>query len=125
MSASRHTRGRATSPRRPAAAEPAKNRRGAGGRFTPGTSGNPNGRKAGTPNKATIEVREVCAAIVDDPAYVQKVKARALAGELPPAVETMLWYYRFGKPVERHHVALGDVDAFGALEAAVAEANGE
>ena len=59
------------------------------------------GRQKGTPNKATLEVREACAAIVDDAAYQRNLLTRARAGDLPPAVECMLWHYRFGKPKER------------------------
>lgn len=59
------------------------------------------GRARGTPNKATVEVKAACAAIVDDPTYRRTLAARARAGELAPAVECMLWYYRFGKPKER------------------------
>ena len=62
------------------------------------------GRKKGTPNKATLEVREACAAIVEDGAYQRHLLVRARAGELPPAVECMLWHYRFGKPKERLEV---------------------
>ena len=56
------------------------------------------GRKKGTPNVATVEARAVCAAIVNDPAYVAKLKVRAKSGKLAPAVETMLWQYAHGKP---------------------------
>lgn len=91
-----------------------------GRRFAKGNPGGP-GRPAGTPNKATLAVREVCAAIVEDPAYRKKLRARALAGDLAPAVETMLWYYRYGKPKET--VALLTEDPFAALDAAVDEAN--
>ena len=59
------------------------------------------GRKKGTPNKATVEAKAACAAIVDDPVYRRKLKAAALARELPPVVETMLWHYAKGKPKER------------------------
>jgi hypothetical protein len=59
------------------------------------------GRRKGTPNRATLEVKAACAAIVEDTAYRRKLLARARAGTLPPAVECMLWHYRFGKPKER------------------------
>lgn len=39
--------------------------------------------------------------ILENPKYVANLKKRALAGELPPAVETMLFYYLYGKPVEK------------------------
>jgi hypothetical protein len=59
------------------------------------------GRKKGVPNKATAEVRAACAAIVDDPAYLRQLHARAKAGTLAPAVECMLWHYAKGKPKEQ------------------------
>jgi hypothetical protein len=62
------------------------------------------GRAKGTLNKATREAKEFCASVVDDPAYQANIRRRALAGELPPAIEQMLWYYAKGKPVERQEV---------------------
>jgi len=62
---------------------------------------NRGGRKPGVPNKATTEAKEFAAAILGDPRYVKKLRARAFAGKLHPSVETMLWYYRSGKPKER------------------------
>jgi len=93
------------------------------GRFPKGVSGNPAGKKPGTPNRVTVVAREVAAEIVDDPEYRTRLKARALAGELAPAVESMLFHYRFGKPKERVEVSV--VDPFEAIEDAVAEANAE
>lgn len=59
------------------------------------------GRKKGTPNKVTKEAREAASRIVDDPEYRENLLLRAKAGRLAPAVETMLWHYAKGKPVER------------------------
>lgn len=58
------------------------------------------GRAKGTRNKNTVDVQAVCRAMVDDLVYRKKLKVRLLAGELPPAVETMLWHYAHGKPKE-------------------------
>lgn len=60
------------------------------------------GRAKGTPNKVTVEAREACSLIVDDPIYRAKLLAKARKGALHPAVECMLWHYSKGKPVERH-----------------------
>ena len=56
------------------------------------------GRPKGIPNKATKEVKELARKLVLDPEYQAKLKQRLLKGTLPPAVETQLWHYAFGKP---------------------------
>lgn len=66
------------------------------------------GRIKGTPNKATVDAQRAAADIVDDPVYREQLKARALKGELPPAIETMLWHYAKGKPPDELRV--GDKD---------------
>jgi hypothetical protein len=38
--------------------------------------------------------------MVDNPAYRRALMKRLLAGELAPAMETMLWAYAKGKPKE-------------------------
>lgn len=58
------------------------------------------GRKKGTPNKATVEAKEACAEIVDDPKYRAKLLSAARRRKIPPAVECMLWHYAKGKPKE-------------------------
>ena len=56
------------------------------------------GRQHGSLNKATVEAREACAALVDDPEYRRRLGERLRGGELPPAVECVLWHYAKGKP---------------------------
>ncbi len=84
------------------AARPSKKRsengRNARGQF----AGQPGpGRKKGTPNKVTVEAQKACAAIVDDPAYREKLLAAARARDLAPGIEAMLWHYAKGKPKEQ------------------------
>ena len=74
------------------------------GRFQPGQSGNAAGRPIRARNRATLEAKEFCASVVDDPAYQTKLRRRAVAGKLSPAIECILWYYAKGKPVERQEV---------------------
>jgi hypothetical protein len=58
------------------------------------------GRQKGTPNKATDEARKAAAAIIEDPDYVKNLLSRARRGKLAPAVECLLYTYRYGKPKE-------------------------
>lgn len=46
------------------------------------------------------EAQKVARDIICDADYQMALKARAAAGRLPPAVETMLWAYGYGKPAE-------------------------
>jgi hypothetical protein len=56
------------------------------------------GRKRGTPNKATREIKAATAAFLSSPAYVAAAKKRILKGE--PHLETLWHHYAFGKPKE-------------------------
>jgi hypothetical protein len=56
------------------------------------------GRPKGRLNNATIEVRRICTALVNDPKYRDNLTRRLQSGKLAPAVECLLWYYSFGKP---------------------------
>ena len=59
------------------------------------------GCRPGSPlNKATVEAKAACAALVDDLLYRQRLATRLRAGKLSPAVECMLWYCAKGKPKE-------------------------
>ena len=74
------------------------------GRFRKGASGNPAGRRPG-PNKATIEAKAACQAIVNDPTYQKNLLARLRAGTAAPGVECMCWYFAHGKPTETLEVS--------------------
>ena len=56
------------------------------------------GRPAGTLNRATKEVGTFCRQLVSDPEYRESLETRLRAGTLPPALESMIWHYAFGKP---------------------------
>jgi hypothetical protein len=76
---------------------------------TPFVKGDPRaGRPKGTLNKASIEVKELARSLLSDPGYVANLKARLIAGECPPPVETMLWHYAYGKPKESVELTTGD-----------------
>ena len=69
-------------------------------RFKPGQITNPNGRPRGTLNRVTVEVREVAHKLISSPHYVKTLMRRINAGEANH-MEPILWYYAYGKPVER------------------------
>jgi hypothetical protein len=75
--------------------------RGPHGRFTKGHARVPgSGRRKGQRPKVLQEAKAACEAIIDDPAYRENLKARAINGELAPAMEVLLWQYAKGKPRE-------------------------
>src|SRR5438094_4126901 len=77
------------------------------------------GRRPGSLNKVTVEAKEFCASIVDDPEYQKTLRRRALRGELPPAPEAMIWHYAKGKPKEQVDLSLTqriDADIIARLE---------
>ncbi len=80
--------------------------------FQPGKSGNPQGRPVGAKNRTTIEAREAAARIVDDPTYREQLRQRMIDGSAG-AMETLLWIYAKGKPVE--HVAPDGPSTFARL----------
>lgn len=55
------------------------------------------GRKKGTPNKATREIREAARAVLERPEYLAGLQARIDAGSAP-AIEGLLYHYAYGKP---------------------------
>lgn len=66
------------------------------------------GRPAGVPNKATQEMKSLAQRLVKDRVYRVNFRKRLQAGELPPAVETMLYHYAYGKPADNLNVK-GDI----------------
>ena len=68
--------------------------------FKPGVSGNPRGRRPGTQNKRTIEVRELCTRLLAHPDYLPSLQKRLIAGVAGP-MEAVVWAYAFGRPPDR------------------------
>jgi hypothetical protein len=73
--------------------------------FRPGQSGNPRGRTPGTQRRRTIEVRDVCNELIDDPDYRDALRRRLIAGTAG-GVEILMWHYAKGKPVDRVETGL-------------------
>ena len=55
------------------------------------------GRKAGTLNKATIEIKEFARGILEDPIYQKGLRDRVIQGKAPQ-IEILLFHYAYGKP---------------------------
>lgn len=66
--------------------------------FTPGH--NKGGRPPGVPNKVTKQVKEIAQRLLTGDDYRKNLRRRLRDGTCPPAVETMLWHYAYGKPKE-------------------------
>jgi acyl-CoA-binding protein len=65
--------------------------------FQKGKSGNPAGKKPGTVNKVTRDIREFARECLESPDYVRRLKGRLEAGKAPH-METLLAHYAYGKP---------------------------
>lgn len=70
--------------------------------FTKGCNPGP-GRPKGALAQRTIEVREFAARVIDDPGYQANLIGRIKKGQANH-IESLLWFYRYGKPVERVEV---------------------
>lgn len=53
-----------------------------------------------------VDARIAAGNILDSAEYQDSLLRRARLGTLPPAIEQMLWHYRYGKPVDRSEVTL-------------------
>ena len=58
------------------------------------------GRKRGSPNKVTVEVRTWARSVVEDPQVHATTLDLARTGRLAPAVLIELLHYAYGKPKE-------------------------
>ena len=54
----------------------------------------------GTTRFSQQEAKSFCRRILSTDAYRVQLEKRLLSGSLPPALETMLWHYSYGRPVE-------------------------
>lgn len=70
-------------------------------------AGNP--RPKGVPNRKSSRrisaAEKLASKIVDSPEYFKSLMDRAFAGTLPPAIEMLLWHYRFGRPVNKVEIS--------------------
>lgn len=66
------------------------------------------GRPKGTPNKVTIEMREIARGLINDEQYQKTFQAAWRSRELAPAIEAMMYHYGYGKPKETHELTGAD-----------------
>ena len=64
------------------------------------------GRMKGTPNKATVEIKELAREILEDPAYQKHLRVRIIQGKAE-RIEALLYHYAYGRPVENITSAQG------------------
>jgi hypothetical protein len=64
------------------------------------------GRKSGTPNKATVEIKEFARSVLEDPLYQKCLRDRVMQGKAPQ-IEVLLFHYAYGKPKEHFSVERG------------------
>jgi len=58
--------------------------------------------------KITNEARFFALQIVRNETYRKNLLTRAMTGTLPPAIESMLWAYSYGKPVKNIDIKIND-----------------
>lgn len=51
---------------------------------------------------SALTIEEFCKRVLSSPEYRRSVYLRVTAGALPAAIETLMYHYAAGKPVERH-----------------------
>jgi hypothetical protein len=61
------------------------------------------GRKKGTPNRASTEMRVFLKSVIEDPEYQEALRARMIAGKAPQ-MEQLATYYTVGKPQDQVQV---------------------
>ena len=55
------------------------------------------GRQVGTPNQATVEIKEFACSILEDASYQTKLRQRIMDGDAPQ-IEQLLYHYGYGRP---------------------------
>ena len=64
------------------------------------------GRKKGSPNRTTTEIRESARKLLEDPKYQESLAYRLMKGTAPH-METMLHQYAYGKPKDTVEIEIG------------------
>jgi hypothetical protein len=64
----------------------------------------------GATNLTRHEAQSFARQLLDSADYRDSLQKRIRTGDLPPAVETMLWHYAYGKPVEQVQLQVSTVE---------------
>jgi hypothetical protein len=59
------------------------------------------GRRKGTLNAATREIKAVANRLLTDRDYMTSLRLRLRSGEIAPAVEVLLYHYAYGQPTKK------------------------
>jgi len=63
------------------------------------------GRKTGTPNRKTVEMRALMATLVDDVDYQYRLRDDFRNRRIHPSIEALVWVHIIGKPKEQIEMA--------------------
>lgn len=70
----------------------------------------------GATNFTRGEAQKFARSIIESKDYRDDLAARAKSGKLAPAIESMLWHYAYGKPIEQVQVqVMQGVQDFGSM----------
>lgn len=70
------------------------------------------GRVKGTPNRVSVEVKQLVAQLTNDTAYQFKLRADFRRRKVHPTIEALIWSYHLGRPKQTIDLtATVDVDA--------------
>jgi len=74
------------------------------------------GRKKGTPNKISVEVRRLVSDLMTDADYQRRLRADFRQRRVHPTIEALIWTYHLGKPKQQIELS-GSVDVTARMEA--------
>jgi hypothetical protein len=75
------------------------------------------GRRKGTPNRITVEVRQLVSELVNNVNYQHRLRADFERRKVHPTIEALIWSYHLGKPTQPVAVSGGlALDVSGRLE---------
>ena len=58
------------------------------------------GRKPGTPNRISVEVKQLVSQLVNDVAYQHQLRRDFRRRKVHPTIEALIWSYHLGRPTQ-------------------------